>query len=195
VQNAQIWTASIATGIESTPTQNGGDVRDWHQGEPCCVTGERWMGCMVGISETARSDQSPMDTGQADGAPTPASGTRTRGRDASGLGYPSGHAGMAVALGTAVFLRLSPSGRAAVVAAVPIVGLSRVYVGAHLRLDIADGAALGLAAVAAVALVRHPGGHENQPDARRFAPSRCTPARTPTGGPALTDKARQGGRG
>jgi membrane-associated phospholipid phosphatase len=92
------------------------------------------------------------------------SGTRTRGRDASGLGYLSGHAGVAVALGTAAFPRLSPSGRAVVAVVVPIVGLSRIYVGAHLPLDVAGGAALGLAIDAAVALIRHPSGHKNQPD-------------------------------
>jgi undecaprenyl-diphosphatase len=87
------------------------------------------------------------------------SGTRVRGRDASGLGYPSGHAGVAVALAAAVFPRLSPSGRAAVVAVVPIVGLSRIYVGAHLPLDTAGGAALGLAVNAAVAVTRTPIAH------------------------------------
>jgi undecaprenyl-diphosphatase len=92
------------------------------------------------------------------------SGTHTRGRDASGLGYPSGHAGVAVALGTAAVPRLSPPGRAVVAAAVPIVGLSRIYVGAHLPLDVAGGAALGLAVGAAVALARQPSGHKNQPD-------------------------------
>ena len=112
------------------------------------------------------------------------SGAHSRGRDASGLGYLSGHAGVAVALGTAAFPRLSPSGRAVVAAAVPIAALSRIYVGAHLPLDVAGGPALGLAVDAAVALVRHPSGDKNQPDLRRFAPSRCTPARTPTGGSA-----------
>ena len=89
------------------------------------------------------------------------SGTNSRGRDASGLGYLSGHAGVAVALGATAFPRLSPSGRAVVVAVVPIVGLSRIYVGAHLPLDVAGGAALGLAVDGAVALARHPSGHKN----------------------------------
>ncbi len=80
------------------------------------------------------------------------SGARTRGRDASGLGFVSGHAGVAVALAAAAFPRLSLSGRAAAAAAVPIVGLSRIYVGAHLPLDVAGGAGLGLAVEAAVAL-------------------------------------------
>lgn len=48
---------------------------------------------------------------------------------------------MAVALGTVALPRLSRSGRAVVAATVPIVGLSRIYVGAHLPLDVAGGAA------------------------------------------------------
>jgi len=92
------------------------------------------------------------------------SGARGRGREGSGLGYLSGHAGVAVALGTAAFPRLSRPGRAFVMAAVPVVGLSRIYVGAHLPLDIAGGAALGLAVDAAVALVQHPSSQMNQPD-------------------------------
>jgi len=80
-------------------------------------------------------------------------GTRGRGRDAAGLGYLSGHAGVAVALGAAALPRLGPVGRALTLSAVPAVGLTRVYVGAHLPLDIAGGAALGLAVDGAVALV------------------------------------------
>lgn len=80
-------------------------------------------------------------------------GTRRRGRDAAGLGYLSGHAGVAVALGAAALPRLGPAGRALALTAIPAVGSTRVYVGAHLPLDIAGGAALGLAVDAAVDLV------------------------------------------
>jgi undecaprenyl-diphosphatase len=81
-------------------------------------------------------------------------GTRHRGRDAAGLGYLSGHAGVAVALGAAALPRLGPAGRALTLTAVPVVGLTRVYVGAHLPLDIAGGAALGLAVEALVSLAK-----------------------------------------
>jgi undecaprenyl-diphosphatase len=79
-------------------------------------------------------------------------GTRRRGPDAAGLGYLSGHAGVAVALGAAALPHLGPAGRALTLAAMPAVGLTRVYVGAHLPLDIAGGAALGLAMDAALGL-------------------------------------------
>jgi undecaprenyl-diphosphatase len=95
------------------------------------------------------------------------SGAHTRGRDASGLGYLSGHAGVAVALGTAALPRLSPSALVVAAAAMPIVGLSRIYVGAHLPLDVAGGAGLGLAVEAAVALAWHPGADKNRPSTHR----------------------------
>jgi undecaprenyl-diphosphatase len=80
-------------------------------------------------------------------------GIRGRGRDAAGLGYLSGHAAVAVALGVAAWPRLGPGARALALSAVPLVGLTRLYVGAHLPLDIAGGAALGLAAEAAADLL------------------------------------------
>ena len=88
--------------------------------------------------------------------------TRGRGRDAAGLGYLSGHAGVAVALGAAALPHLGPSGRVLALTVIPVVGLTRVYVGAHLPLDIAGGAALGLAVEAVVDLaksrIRHASG-------------------------------------
>jgi membrane-associated phospholipid phosphatase len=90
-------------------------------------------------------------------------GIRRRGRDASGLGYLSGHAGVALALGAAAVPRLGPGGRALALAAIPLVGVTRVYVGAHFPLDVAGGAALGLAVSAAAGTavrnwsVRRPG--------------------------------------
>lgn len=83
-------------------------------------------------------------------------GTRCRGQDATGLGYVSGHAAVAVALASAALPRLGPCGRAAVVTAVPAVGLARMYVGAHLPMDVVGGAALGLAVDAAVTLAIRP---------------------------------------
>ena len=99
------------------------------------------------------------------GRPRPASlvpGTHCHGRDAAGLGYLSGHAGVAVALGAAALPRLGRAGRALTLSAVPAVGLSRIYVGAHLPLDVVGGAALGLVIDAALTLVidgtaEHPG--------------------------------------
>ena len=85
--------------------------------------------------------------------------TRCRGSDAAGLGYLSGHAGVAVALGAAALPHLGPVGRALTLSAIPVVGLTRVYVGAHLPLDIAGGAALGLTVDTTVGLVKARTGH------------------------------------
>ncbi len=88
-------------------------------------------------------------------------GTCSRGREAAGLGYLSGHAGVAVALGAAAFPRLGPAGRALTLGVVPVVGLTRIYVGAHLPLDVAGGAALGLAIDAAMTLRTAPPGDQS----------------------------------
>lgn len=82
-------------------------------------------------------------------------GVRPRGPEAAGLGYVSGHAGVAVALGIAAFGDLANVGKLATLVVVPAVGLSRIYVGAHLPLDVLGGAAMGLAVEALVARVLH----------------------------------------
>lgn len=71
-------------------------------------------------------------------------GVHTRGRAAAGHGYLSGHAAVATALTVAAWPHLGPGWRATTVGLASAVGLSRVYVGAHLPLDVAGGAALGL---------------------------------------------------
>jgi membrane-associated phospholipid phosphatase len=77
-----------------------------------------------------------------------------RGRDATGLGYFSGHSAVAAALGVAALPHLPLRGRSAVLAITPLVGLSRIYVGAHLPLDVAGGAGVGIALEALVALAQ-----------------------------------------
>jgi membrane-associated phospholipid phosphatase len=74
-------------------------------------------------------------------------------------------------LGAAVLPRLGPGGRAVTLAAVSVVGLTRIYVGAHLPLDVAGGAALGLAIDAAMTLRRDRAGCEhNRPAVSDHAP-------------------------
>jgi membrane-associated phospholipid phosphatase len=98
-------------------------------------------------------------------------GTRRRGPDAAGLGYLSGHAGVAVALGATALPRLGPGGRALTLAAVPVVGLTRIYVGAHLPLDVAGGAALGVVIDAALTVAGNAwrAGRHRGPPGRRGA--------------------------
>lgn len=78
--------------------------------------------------------------------------THCRGPEASGLGYVSGHAAVVAALSSAALPALSGPARALVLVLGPVAGLARLYVGAHLPLDVVGGAALGLAADAAVSL-------------------------------------------
>lgn len=77
-------------------------------------------------------------------------GVRCRGKQASGLGYLSGHTGVAAGIAVAAVPALRTPARIATAVAVPVVGLCRMYVGAHLPLDVLGGAALGVAVEAAV---------------------------------------------
>lgn len=88
------------------------------------------------------------------GRPRPAhviSGTCIRGREESGLGYPSGHTAVATVLASA--LADGGGGPHAVLAVglVTAVAGARMYVGAHLPLDVAGGAFLGVAVDGVVA--------------------------------------------
>lgn len=77
----------------------------------------------------------------------------THGTAAEGLGFVSGHAAVAVALAVVAFVYLGPRARWAVVALAAFVCVARVYVGAHLPLDVVGGAALGVAVGAGVRFV------------------------------------------
>jgi undecaprenyl-diphosphatase len=68
-----------------------------------------------------------------------------RGADAHGRGFVSGHAAVAVALVAVAWPWLGTRGRLGCVALALTVCLARVHVGAHLPLDVAGGAGLGLA--------------------------------------------------
>jgi glycosyltransferase 2 family protein len=115
--------------------------------------------------------------------------TRRRGPDAAGLGYLSGHAGVAVVLGAAALPHLGPAARVLTLAAIPAVGLTRVYVGAHLPLDIAGGAALGLAIDAALALGTRTGGARCREAAGRHLGGRRRPITGWTGSDARSNVA------
>lgn len=76
-----------------------------------------------------------------------------RGADPLGRGYPSGHAAVVTLLAVLAWPYLGRRGRIAVLVAAVFVCLARMYVGAHLPLDIVGGAALGLAIGGAVRLL------------------------------------------
>lgn len=78
---------------------------------------------------------------------------RERGAHADGLGYVSGHAAVAFAVVTVATMWLGRSAQVALWGVAAAVAFARVYVGAHLPLDVLGGAALGIACGAAVRLI------------------------------------------
>lgn len=75
-----------------------------------------------------------------------------RGSAATGRGYVSGHAAVVTLLVVLAWPYLGRRGRIAAAVAAVFVCLARVYVGAHLPLDVVGGAALGLAVAGAARL-------------------------------------------
>ncbi|CAA9252694.1 MAG: hypothetical protein AVDCRST_MAG10-2252 [uncultured Acidimicrobiales bacterium] len=71
-------------------------------------------------------------------------GVRNRGAESRGLGYLSGHAAVATTLAATAYPHLGARGRRLAVGLTSVVGVARIYVGAHLPLDVAGGVALGL---------------------------------------------------
>jgi glycosyltransferase 2 family protein len=80
-------------------------------------------------------------------------GVHILGEPARGLGYVSGHSAVSVALATVASPYLGRTGRRVAWTLAAVVCLARIYVGAHLPLDVLGGAALGWAAGALVHLV------------------------------------------
>jgi membrane-associated phospholipid phosphatase len=76
-----------------------------------------------------------------------------RGAAAVGRGFVSGHAATLAALAAVAWPWLGRRGRVAVAVLVTVVCLTRVYVGAHLPLDVLGGAGLGLAVAGLVRLL------------------------------------------
>jgi membrane-associated phospholipid phosphatase len=69
---------------------------------------------------------------------------RVHGAEATGLGYPSGHAAVSATLATVASPYLTPWPRRLAWVIAGLVSLSRVYVGAHLPVDIVGGVPLGV---------------------------------------------------
>jgi glycosyltransferase 2 family protein len=87
---------------------------------------------------------------------------------ATGLGYISGHAAVAVALASVASPYLGRRTRRVAWTLATVVCLSRVYVGAHLPLDVIGGAAVGFAVGAVVHLaLGAPGGNPSAGRVRR----------------------------
>jgi undecaprenyl-diphosphatase len=82
-----------------------------------------------------------------------------RGAPAEGFGYPSGHVAVAAALATAAGPHLPRPARRAAWVIVAMVAVGRMYVGAHLPMDVVGGAALGWAVGALTHLIWGAPGH------------------------------------
>jgi undecaprenyl-diphosphatase len=108
-----------------------------------------------------------------------------RGHHDSGLGFVSGHAAVAVAIATLIAPYLGRRARWVAVAVAVGVCLSRLYVGAHLPLDVVGGAALGWAAGSLIhLLLGAPGGRPSPERAAKALAERGLPVVevTPLGG-------------
>jgi undecaprenyl-diphosphatase len=79
-------------------------------------------------------------------------GVTIRGKEEGDLGFPSGHAAVSTALTTAAAPFVSTPVGALAAGLAAFVSFARVHVGAHLPLDVAGGACMGLAVSSAVNL-------------------------------------------
>jgi undecaprenyl-diphosphatase len=80
-----------------------------------------------------------------------------RGTEEGDQGFPSGHAAVSTAITVITWPDVSTSRRLPLAALTGLVPFGRMYVGAHLPLDLVGGSALGLAIGCAINLVRGDG--------------------------------------
>lgn len=76
-----------------------------------------------------------------------------QGETLGGYGFPSGHATFSAACATVLYFQIAPKYRKYLVLLVVLVGISRMYIGAHFPLDIIGGWALGALIGALSALI------------------------------------------
>jgi glycosyltransferase 2 family protein len=80
-------------------------------------------------------------------------GVRLRGKEEGDLGFPSGHAAVSAGLTLVAWPYISRNWRLLAAALATFVPFARVYVGAHLPLDVVGGSALGMTIGSAVIIV------------------------------------------
>ncbi len=81
-------------------------------------------------------------------------GVQLRGTEEGDLGFPSGHAAVSTAITVVTWPDVSTGWRLPLAALTGLVPFGRMYVGAHLPLDLVGGSALGLALGCAINIVR-----------------------------------------
>jgi undecaprenyl-diphosphatase len=81
-------------------------------------------------------------------------GVAQRGAEEGDQGFPSGHAAVSTAITVVTWPDVSTSWRLPLAALTGLVPFGRMYVGAHLPLDLVGGSALGLAIGCAINILR-----------------------------------------
>ena len=105
-------------------------------------------------------------------------------------GFVSGHAAVVTVLVCVLLPHVRPRLRGALVSLALLVALIRVYVGAHLPLDVVGGAALAVAVAAVVHLCLgrpEPGQRSRRASKPTVRPGRAATERTPSRTPGMND--------